>query len=220
MVYNPCLLNQSYILLADTFGISAQIYRIPDFTAVDQTPELVGTQNFKFTPGGGPKYAVPYLPGPTYFTITGNRFNFQPGDILVPVDSEFPPITVLNYDYNMPCIGFRSSRIANVNLSYSSDGTQNSVYTNVYFDWCAPTSPTGGLIDQLSEALGVSNKKVVMWTRINLQPQNNDALVSGWRIQEIDGLNAINLQPRWVVKSLTQQGNLTIFNIDNNPAGV
>lgn len=207
--------NFGYQLISETFGQQFSVYR-PDFTQIDQTPALVATLPLKVSIGGA-KFAIPKLRGADYFTVTGDRYYFLPGDIIVPTSttSQFPPITILNYDEGYPCVGFRTSRKCNIDYSLNPDGSDNAVYTNVYFDWASDTSPGGALLDQLSETLSISTKKIIVWTRTNLQPQNT-AIQAGWKITEIDGTQRV----RYVVKSLTQIGNLSIFNVDNDPVGI
>ena len=208
------IINQSYLLAADSFGQLFNIYR-PNPASVDQTPTLIGSNIILFVKPGGGSFAIPRLGGVNYFTVTGNRSNFLPGDILIPTNpnSEVPIVTVLNYDINVPCVAFRTARKGNIVYSLNAGDT---VYTNVYFDFVTVTTPESGLIDQLSDALSVPNTKIVCWTRPNIQPQNTTnpstgvaTDINGMRMIVTDGAN----NPRYVFKSCTQIGNITIFGV-------
>lgn len=204
-----CDLEALYSAINNTFGALYNIYR-PNFNVVDQTPALLGSFPLTVTPGGS-KYAIPNLAGVMYFTITGNRSNFLPGDIIIPVNSnsEIPPITILNYDQNLPCIGFRTSRIMNIVYTLNAGDV---VYTNVYCDFASQTTERSGLIEDLSGALDISNTKIVLWSRTNIQPQNNilGSEIAGMKVVSADGINKI----RFTVQDTTVVGNLQLFQVD------
>lgn len=203
----PCLLNFAYQEVACLLGQPFNIYRPPYGLTVNQGPSFVGTIPLSVKPGGN-RYAIPQIAGVNYFTITGDRSYFQPGDVIQPVNpnSTIPSITVLNYDVGLPCIGFRTSRLCTMTLDIDT-----SVYTNIYFDYIAMTTATHGLIEDLSGALNISHKKGVMYARPNILPQfapNWD--ISGMRLIESDGTVPVRL----TVQSLTTIGSLIVLNLD------
>jgi hypothetical protein len=204
----PCLFNQANSQLACILGQPFNVYRTPGDGTVDQTPTLIATTSLKVTPGGD-KFAIPRFLNVNYFTIVGDRTKFRPGDIIVPANplSSTPPITILNYDDALPCIGFRTSRKCSVDMQV---GTH--VYTNLYFDFLSYTTPESGIIDGLAGALDIPNKKIVCWTRRGYQPQHQPTyeVNEGMRIVESDGTAAIT----YVVKAISQIGNITIFTVD------
>jgi hypothetical protein len=210
----PTLFNYAYQQAANIFGQQFAVYRPPQGLTIDQTPTLVNWGVPLSVRMGGGRFAVPNFGGVQYFTITGDRSSFLPGDVLVPLASgttQIPTITVLNYSDNFPAVGFRTSRVGYI--SYTIDAG-NLIYTNVYFDWLTmPTIPGAGDTDLLSGALGVPTKRLALWTRPNIQEQNNttsSGAIQGMRILPTDGL----VPNRYTIKAVTNIGNLTIFTVD------
>ena len=207
-----CLMNQAQIETACLLGEPFQVWR-PNFSVVDQTPALIDTVMLRVTPGGGNRFAIPFIFGVQYFTVIGDRTKFLPGDILIPVSStSIPVLTVLNYDNMLPCIAFSTRRIGDIIYTLN---TGDEVYTNVRWDWISFYSASEtGAITVGSGAYGQNNRKLVVWSggRNNLTPEGNSAgsEILGMRLVETDGVNPV----RSVVKSLSQIGPLTILGVE------
>lgn len=201
-----CNLNAMYQKVACLFGQPFNIYRPPYGTTLNQGPSFVGTIPLSVKPGGA-RYAIPDMAGVNYFTITGNRSAMQIGDVLQPVSplSSIPTLTVLNMDDELPCIGFRTSRLCTVTLDLDTE-----VYTNIYFDFLSQTTATRGLIEDLSGALNISHKKIVMYSRTSILPQFNSYEIAGMRVVESDGTVPV----RYTIQSITVIGNLIVFHVD------
>lgn len=205
-----CLFGNAYAMIGCALGQPFNIYR-PNLAVVDQTPTFIATVSLNVVPGGF-RQAIPNMFGVSYFLVTGDRSKFQTGDIAIPVNptSSIPPLTILNYDDGLPCVALRTSRICSITQDIPTPDTLGTnIYTNARFDFILFTTPESGVIDQLTDALGMPNKKAVMWTRDNYSPQKVTYKVEGMRLIETDGINPI----RWVIKGVTQIGNLTVFNM-------
>lgn len=209
MTSSDCQLNRAYIQIACAMGEPFNIYR-PNFLNVDQTPAFVNTIMLSVKPGGH-RQAIPYIPGINYFTVTGDRSKFQPGDILIPVDptSSIPPLTLLNYSTSQPAIGFITSRLCNIDLNLG-----NHIYTNVRFDFIAFTTNNQGAIN-FSPQDRVMTKQIAMWSRTKYRPQSQidvDGMpysTAGLKIVEADG----SVPVRYTIKGITQIVNMTIFDV-------
>jgi hypothetical protein len=187
------------------------IYRC-NFNQVDQTPVLIGTQMFSVKVGGS-NFALSKIAGLTYFTVTGNRNLILEGDILIPVsaNSQFPPMTIMNFDNGLPIIAFKTARICNIVYSLN---TGDTVYTNIYYDFISITTSQQGLIKDLSGALRIATKEIAMWTRPNVSPgsQAAGADIQGMRIVENDPSTILPI--RYIIQAQTSVGNVKVFSID------
>lgn len=206
-----CLLNQAQLEIACSVGIPFQVWR-PTFSQIDQTPTYLHNVMLKVSPGGGQRFAIPFIFGVQYFTIVGDRTKFLPGDILIPVSStSIPVLTVLSYDDGLPCIGFATRRIGDLIYTLNSGDT---VYTNLRWDWISfYSASTAGAISVGSGGQDQNERKLVLWSggRDNLNPQSNNvgSEILGMRLVETDGINAV----RSMVKGLTNIGPLTVLSV-------
>lgn len=194
--------------IAELAGQTCEIYR-PSYSTVANTETLVASTKIKVEVSQARLSQSPYT-SVTYYTIFGNRSLFQAGDIIVPTESgsTTPPVTVVSYSPIEECMGVAMSRVGKIAYTSGSISSSN-MYTNVRFDWVGPGFPLSPGLDYLNDILTVPSKKAVLYTRTNLQAQNNTAEMSGLRLIESDGINEI----RWIIRVVDVVNNLTILTL-------
>lgn len=202
-----CLMNQARVEIACLLGEAFRVYR-PDFTVVDQTPAFLFQRNFNLSVGGA-KFTITRFPGIDFYMATGDRTGLRFGDILIPVDpnSQWPITTILNFSPTNPMVVFRTSRLCSIKTNLNT-----SLYTNTYFDFMYPNYFESGMLKQLSTMTGTTTKRIVIWSRKNIQDQNavdaggNPLSMEGLILEAEDGLNPVRL----LLRNTQTIGNLMI----------
>lgn len=210
------LFNDLQIQLGEVFGQSFNIVR-PNYSIVNNTPASVGAINAKIEKTTV-KLAQPATANLDAYAVFANRSLFAPGDILVPTqaNSSTPTVTILSYSDGEECVAFRSSRVGKI----STDVTDSSkdLYTNVYYDWVGQGFTFPPNYESLEGGLNRTTKRVMLWTRPNIQQQNSVREVQGLHFVETDGTQpvywTIKLVDQWTLATGTG-GGFTIFTLGN-----
>lgn len=195
--------------IADLAGQNCNIVRPAYGSAANTETTVASNVKIKVEVAQAKLSQSPYT-SVTYYTIFGKRSLFQAGDIIIPDEpgSTTPPVTVVSYSPLEECMGVATSRIGKICYT---DGSLSSsdMYTNVRFDWVGPGFPLSPGIDYIKDLLAVPSKKAVLFTRTNLQSQNNLSNMSGLRLVETDGISEV----RWIIKVVDVVNNITILTL-------
>lgn len=210
------LFNDLQIQLGETFGQAFNIVR-PNYGQVDNTPALIGTINAKVEKTTI-KLAQPATANMDGYAVFGNRALFVPGDILIPTqaNSSTPAVTILSYSDGEECVSVRTSRVGKISTDVTN--ASKDIYTNVYYDWVGQGFTFPPNYESLEGALNRTTKRVMLWTRTNIQQQNSVRDVQGLHFVETDGTEPVY----WTVKLVDQWslatgtgGGFTIFTLGN-----
>jgi hypothetical protein len=139
------------------------------------------------------------------------------GDILIPTNpnSQWPITTILNFSDPSPMVVFRTSRLGNVVMTTDAG---YELYTDLYFDFLYPNYFESGMVKALEISAGVTSRRVVMWSRPNIQdqnaqdPQGNPISLEGLKLIAQDGANPV----RYLIRNSVQIGNLYIADITDD----
>lgn len=179
----------------------------PNYNIVDNVPTTITSIKLKAEKATALGLAMPRFTHAEYYALFGDRGKFQPGDLLIPTNSQSstPIMTVVNYSPMEEAIAVMTSRICKLTKSID-----DIVYDNVYFDWIGTGYPGSSYGEQLAGALGIPTKKALLFTRQGIQPQMNEYEIQGMRLIESDG----DVDIRWKVKLVDQIGNLTQLTVE------
>lgn len=156
------------------FGQEVNIYRPPGGSTVDQSPTLVTSGSFKIEKSG-PILAQPGLYNIEYYSIFGDFTLLNPGDVLIPTDSDSstPVTTFLSKSPGEEAKSFRTNRLCKLITNYSPEsGAEQVVYSNVRFEFLPTGFPSNQFADLVLGRGVTPTMSVIMYKLPNMQQIN------------------------------------------------
>lgn len=184
-------------------GVPYTIKR-PVYTDNTGTETVIATNMFYRSSPKGKPWAEPEIGGVSFYSILGNKYIVNMGDVIIPNDPNEVTITISQNFPLKTILGFRTELTGSIETT--GDGNGDIIYQNVRFALIGDTNLSQAINDALSSPENRTTK-VVMYKRLNI-PKN------AWLVQNNDETgNAI----RWQIRSYATQHNMLILTLAEEP---
>ena len=199
-------------LIGNLAGDVYNIYR-PNYSIVDNTPQLIYESIPIFCDPNERKFAEPRLSGVSYYNCFLERSLIQSGDVIQQTTSDgvTPKLTIAHLMPMKAAQAFRTNRIGEFR-----DTEDHVVYSNVCFEYLGSGFPGSSMNSALEDSLRIPRQQIVIYSRTNL-------ITLRMLLIETDGLatitdsygNTIKYQKRWKIEQIDNLFPITVLTVSN-----
>lgn len=133
----------------------------PDYTQVDNSGTIVGSGCFFVEPSKD-NFSEDRLGQVEFFSICGDAYLFQKGDILLCSADDIPPVTVIQRPDSQEFMAFETSK-----RGYVKD--VDNIFTNMYFDYNEAFRPGGEDFTEDLTSYSSPKRQAVMYIRSGIK---------------------------------------------------